>query len=192
MCVLLLRNYMTTLAQSWYITANPDKSHDFEDNEDFEQFRDHLLLINGMSAEKLDSLVETDKPKVKEERLSSGTIYRRSHNVIREALRRNKLSLINIQRFLLSKLYYYSQQLEDEVDEELVAKWESQIDLHLKRLDTKSSFETLLGVFAKVLTLSPNGKTMMSYLGAKKKKQEEDIEETDDSNDDTLGFIIPR
>ena len=183
---------MTTLAQSWYITANPDKSHDFEDNEDFEQFRDHLLLINGMSAEKLDSLVETDKPKVKEERLSSGTIYRRSHNVIREALRRNKLSLINIQRFLLNKLYYYSQQLEDEVDEELVAKWESQIDLHLKRLDTKSSFETLLGVFAKVLTLSPNGKTMMSYLGAKKKKQEEDIEETDDSDDDTLGFIIPR
>lgn len=182
---------MTTLAQSWYITANPDKSHDFEDNEDFEQFRDHLLLINGMSAEKLDAEVANtpSKPKAK---VTSGVIYRRSHEAIRGAILREKLSLVNIQRFLLNELNYYSQLMEEDTDEELVAEWKSQIDSHLKKFDAKTSFETLLGVFAKVLTLSVKGKTMQTYLKAGKKKQEEDdIEETDDSDDSRTGFEIP-
>ena len=179
---------MTTLAQFFFITAHPGKSHNFTDNEEFEQFRDSLLS-GGMSAHELDGLVAIDTPKAKIEVVTSGAIHRRSHTIIRDAIKREKLSLINIQRFLLNKLYYYSQQLEEELDEELVEEWESRIDLHLKRLDSKSSFETLLGVFAKVLTLSPNGKTMISYLRAGKKS---DVKEESDDSDDTSFKISER
>ena len=185
---------MTTLAQYIYKTAHPDMSHDFENNEHFEEFRDGLLNVKDMSAEKLDTeMIDISSVKAKDEKLSPATIHRRLHKVIRDTLKRNKLSLINIQRFLLNKLYYYSQQLEEEIDEELIQKWESQIEVHLNKLDAKSSFETLLGVYAKVLTLSPSGKTMLTYLGVGKKNEaSEDIEETDDSNDDTTGFTIPK
>lgn len=184
---------MTTLAQFWFITAYPDKSHVFdENNEEFEEFRDDLLIMKGMSAEKLDSPISLDKSKVKDKKVSPGTIYRRSHDAIRSAIIRGKLSLINIQRFLLTELYNYSQQLEEAVDDELVTEWKSQIEPHLKNLDTKSRFETLLGVFAKVLTLSATGKTMQSYLKAGKKDEVKDnVEETDDSDDDN-SFQIPK
>jgi len=185
---------MTTLAQCIYKTAHPNMSHDFENNEHFEEFRDGLLNVAGMSAEKLDTVMidipNSSKPK--DDKLTPATIQRRSHNVVRDALNRKKLSLLNIVRFLLNKLYHYSQQLKEEVDEELVQKWETQIDVALKKLDNKSAFETLLGVFAKVLTLSPTGKTMLTYLGARKKNEvkEDDIEETDDS--DNSSFQIPK
>jgi len=181
---------MTTFAQFLYINANPDKSHDFKDNEDFLQFRDDILLLPGMTLEKVDRDIEAST-KSKDDKLSPATIQRRLHNVVRDALKRKKLSLLNIQRFLLNKLYYYSQQLEEEVDEELIQKWELQIDTYLKKLDAKSSFETLLGVYAKVLTLSPSGKTMLTYLGVGKKNEvKEDIEEIDDSDDSF--FQIPK
>jgi hypothetical protein len=184
---------MTTRAQSWYIDANPDKSHNFIDNEDFEQFRDNLLIVMGMSTEKVDEEVASILPAKPKAKVTSGVIYRRSHEAIRSALLREKLSLVNIQRFLLNELNQYSQQMEENTDEELVAEWKSQIDSHLKKFDAKTSFETLLGVFAKVLTLSVKGKTMQTYLKAGKKNEvkEEDIEETDDSSDDTSGFTIP-
>jgi hypothetical protein len=181
---------MTTLAQFLFISAYPDKSHNFQDNEEFEQFRDNLLLTVGLTPEKVDKDIETNTTR-KEERLSEAAICRRSHKVIRRAIVRKKINLLNIQRFLLNKLYELSKDLEEAVDEELESEWELQIQPHLQNKSTLKRFLTLLGVFAKVLTLSEAGKTMVSYLKSGGKDKELSNEFPLDESEESDDFTIP-
>ena len=176
---------MVTLAQFMFISAYPDKSYESPDNEDFEQFRD--VLLSAIPLEKVDGEY-FDKTK-KEEKLSGAAICRRSHKVIRRALERKKINLLNIQRFLLSRLYEISKDLEEVIDEELENDWSLQIQPHLQGKSSLIRFETLLGVFAKVLTLSEAGKTMVSYLkaGGKELSTENSFEDEADSS-----FKIPK
>lgn len=182
---------MTTFAQYLFSVSFPEEAGNFEDNEHFEQFRDNQILYCGLTKEKLDSpyyISVTNKP-LKSDKLSKGTIYRRSHKAIRSSILRKKLSLLNIKRFLLRELNFYSQQMEEQLDEDLITEWKSQLTPHLEKLDAKSSFEALLGVVAKILTLPETGKTLQTYLDAEKKKSdEEQIDETEDDN----SFKIPQ
>ena len=180
---------MTTRAQYLYSISYPDHSQDFIDNEHFEEFRDSLLSMRDMSPEILDALWESKtktlptRPKI----LSSGAISRKTHSLFRDKLK-NGIEVSDIQRFLLNKLYEYSQLLGD-INPSLVTEWEAKIEPHLKNLTIQQSFKTLLGIFSKVITLSSGGsKTRENYLKVNNKTQ---VEEDEEEKEDTEDFKIP-
>lgn len=183
---------MTTLAQSFYIAANPDKSHNFIDNEDFEQFRDHLLLMNGMSSAILDAEVSLTTSLKSKTKVTSGTIYRRAYNVLRRRLK-GTTQLSDIKRLLLNEISECSKQLGDIEDEDLIAEWNSHIKPLLDQKELLERYKTLDSILTKMNTLSGKGsKTMENFLRATKDTVEETIEDSDDSDNDSTGFIIPR
>lgn len=180
---------MITRAQYLYIISFPDRSQDFTDNEHFEEFRDHLLFMKGVSPETLDAPWEEEtkiipsRPKI----LSSGAISRKTHNLFRDKLK-SGVEVTDIQRFLLNKIYEYSQLLGD-INQDLVTEWEGKIEPHLKNLTVQQAFKTLLGIFAKIITLSSGGsKTRENYLKVNNKTQ---VEEDEDEKDVDDGFKIP-
>lgn len=190
MCTFIKKN-MTTFAQYIYITANPDKSHDFEDNEDFEQFRDNLLIMQGMSIDKVDAEIltpTTSKPKV----VTSGTIYRRAYNVLRRRLK-GTTQLSDIQRLLFNEIFECSQQLGDIEDKALVTDWNTNVKPLLNQKQPFERYKDLSSILTKMGTLSGKGsKTMENFLRATKEeaKHEVDVEEVDDTNDNS--FQIPK
>lgn len=180
---------MTTFAQLLYINANPDKSHNFEDNEDFEQFRDEILLLPGMTLEKTDRDIEAPVSK-KDIKLTSGTIFRRSHTLFRELLT-GKTTISNLQRFLITKLYEISLQLGDIKDEELTLKWNEKLEPHIKRLTVEEQYKVVQSMITKLSTISgKDSKTFQTYLRGTKK---ESIERGDDEvEEDDSSFKIPK
>lgn len=180
---------MITRAQYLYSISYPDYPQDFTDNEHFEEFRDNLLGMRDMTPEKLDLPWENEikaipsRPKI----LSSGAISRKTHNLFRDKLK-SGVEVTDIQRFLLNKIYEYSQLLGD-INQDLVTEWEGKIEPHLKNLTVQQAFKTLLGIFAKIITLSSGGsKTRENYLKVNNKTQ---VEEDEDEKDIDEGFKIP-
>ena len=181
---------MATLAQYLYSISYPDKPQD-EETEHFKEFRDNLLKMPDMSAEKLDSeiSIESTVSRHKEAAITTGTVCRRSHSLLRKKLK-GGTELSNIQHFLLAEVYKYSQGLGEITDEELVSEWKAKIDPLLKTLSMQQRFNTLLGIFTKILTLSDKGKTMHNYLSVKDKKSEVEIGDEKDELDENT-FRIP-
>ena len=179
---------MTTFAQLLYTNANPDKSHNFENNEDFEQFRDEILLLPGMTLEKTDRDIEAPMSKSKDTKLTSGTIFRRSHTLFRELLI-NETKISDLQRFLINKLYEISLQLGDIKDAELTLKWNEKLEPHIKRLTVEEQYKVVQSMITKLSTISgKDSKTFQTYLRGTKKEKIEDVEvEEDDSS-----FKIPK
>ena len=181
---------MTTFAQLLFINANPDKSHNFDDNEDFEQFRDEILLLPGMTVEKTDRDIEAPVSKSKDTKLTSGTIFRRSHTLFRKLLI-GETTISNLQRFLITKLYEISLQLGDIEDEELTLKWNGQLEPHIKRLTVEERYKVVQSMITKLSTISgKDSKTFQTYLRGTKK---ESIERVDDEvEQDDSSFKIPK
>ena len=181
---------MTTFAQLLYINANPDKSHNFENNEDFEQFRDEILLLPGMTLEKTDRNIEAPMSKSKDTKLTSGTIFRRSHNLIREELTEGT-EISDVQRFLVHKLYEISLRLGDIENTKFQLKWDERIEPHLKKLTSEEEYKCVYSMNTKLSTISgKDSKTFQTYLrGTKKEKKEKDwsFENVDDAHDNTMG-----
>ncbi|WP_445243725.1 hypothetical protein [Microcoleus sp. N9_A2] len=178
---------MATLAQYLYSISYSDKPQD-EETEHFKEFRDNLLKMPDMSVEKLDSeiSIESKVSRHKEVVTTPGTVYRRSHSLIRKKLKEGT-KLSNIVRFLLAEVYKHSQDLGEITDEELVSEWKAKIDPLVKTLSVQDRFNTLLGIFTKILTLPEKGKTMQNYLGANDEKSEVEIEdETDELDENTF------
>ena len=181
---------MTTLAQYLYSISYPDKPQD-EETEHFKEFRDNLLRMTDMSAEKLDSeiSIQSTVSRFKEAAITAKTIFRRAHPLLRRQLK-GGTELSNIQRFLLAELYKYSQDLGEITNEELVSEWNSQISPLLKTLSLQERFNTLLSIFDKILSLSDKGKTMQNYLRIRDEKSELEMgDEKDESDENT--FRIP-
>ena len=178
---------MTTFAQLLYINANPDKSHNFENNEDFEQFRDDILLLPGMTLEKTDRNIEAPISKSKDTKLTSGTIFRRSHNLFRELLI-GETNISDLQRFLITKLYKISLQLGDTKDEELTLKWNEKLEPHIKRLTVEEQYKVVQSMITKLSTISgKDSKTFQTYLRGTKKEKDWSFENVEDGNDNTMG-----
>jgi len=179
---------MTTKVQYYYKLQYPDRSHDFTDNEHFEEFRDSMLTMKDITPESLDAeweniapIISSSRPKI----LSSGAISRKTHNLFRDKLK-GGLEVTDIQRFLINKMYEYSQLL-GEINQELVDEWNEKIEPHLKNLSIQQSFKTLLGIFGRILTLSSGGsKTRENYLKVKNQ-----VEEDEDEKDVEDEFKIP-
>lgn len=181
---------MTTFAQYIYITANPDKSHDFTDNEDFEQFRDNLLIMQGMSIEKLDLEVSPITSKLKS-KVTSGTIYRRAYNILRRRLK-GATQLSDIKRLLLNEISECSKQLEEINDEELITEWNLHIKPLLNQKELLERYKTLDSILTKMNTLSGKGsKTMENFLRATKDIADESTEEESNESDNN-SFKIPK
>ena len=181
---------MTTFAQLLYINANPDKSHNFENNEDFEQFRDEILLLPGMTLEKTDRDIEAPMSKSKDTKLTSGTIFRRSHTLFRELLT-GETEISDLQRFLITKLYEISLQLGDIKDEELTLKWNEKLEPHIKKLTVEEQYKVVQSMITKLSTISgKDSKTFQTYLRGTKK---ESIERVDNEvEEDNSSFKIPK
>jgi hypothetical protein len=180
---------MITKVQYYYKLQYPDRSHDFTDNEHFEEFRDSMLTMKDITPESLDAECEDitpithspSRPKI----LSSGAISRKTHNLFRDKLK-GGTEATDIQRFLINKVYEYSQLL-GELNQELVDEWNEKIEPHLKNLSIQQSFKTLLGIFGRILTLSSGGsKTRENYLKVKNQ-----VEEDEDEKDVEDEFKIP-
>jgi len=178
---------MTTKVQYYYKLQYPDRSHDFTDNEHFEEFRDSMLTMKDITPESLDAEwddiapIISSRPKI----LSSGAISRKTHNLFRDKLK-GGIEVTDIQRFLINKMYEYSQ-LIGELNQELVDEWNEKIEPHLKNLSIQQSFKTLLGIFGRILTLSSGGsKTRENYLKVKNQ-----VEEDEDEKDVEDEFKIP-
>lgn len=190
MCTFIKKN-MTTFAQYIYITANPDKSHDFEDNEDFEQFRDNLLIMQGMSIDKVDAEIftpTTSKPKV----VTSGTIYRRAYNVLRRRLK-GTTQLSDIKRLLLNEICECSKQLGDIEDDELIIEWNTYIKPLLDQKELVERYKTLDSILTKMNTLSGKGsKTMENFLRATKEEARHEVNEEEADDSDNSSFRIPK
>lgn len=181
---------MTTFAQLLYINANPDKSHHFENNENFEQFRDEILLLPGMTLEKTDRDIEAPMSKSKDTKLTSGTIFRKSHSLFRELLI-GETKISDLQRFLTTKLYEISLQLGDIKDEELTLKWSEKLEPHIKRLTVEEQYKCVQAMITKLSTISgKDSKTFQTYLRGSKK---ESIKKVDDEvEEDGSNFKIPK
>ena len=99
---------MATLAQYLYSISYSDKPQD-EETEHFKEFRDNLLKMPDMSVEKLDSeiSIESKVSRHKEVVTTPGTVYRRSHSLIRKKLKEGtKLSNIGLILFWVFLLRY--------------------------------------------------------------------------------------
>jgi hypothetical protein len=178
---------MATLAQYLYSISYSDKPQN-EETEHFKEFRDNLLKMPDMSAEKLDSeiLIESQVSRHKEAPITTRTVCRRSHSLLRKKLK-DGTKLSNIVHFLLAEIYKHSQDLGEIIDEELVSEWKDKIDPLLETISIQERFNTLSGIFAKILSLPDKGKTMRDYLKVNDKKLELEIEdETDELDENTL------
>jgi len=183
---------MATLAQYLYSIAHSDKPQD-EETEHFKEFRDNLLKMPDMSVEKIDSeiLIESQVSHPKKALVSPTTICRRIHSLFRKKLK-DGTKLSTIVRFLLAEVYKHSQDLGEITDEELVSEWKATIDPLLKNLLVQDRFNTLSGVFEKILTLPVKGKTMQNYLKVNEEKLEVEIEdETDELDKNNFRIRVP-